>query len=240
MNAIRPALSAAMFAVALAALLACGDARGATPTAGPVSGQEEGKAEASVMVNRIAYIDNSGDLLLINPDGTGQERLTGNVRAGLLAQSLQRGDSYSWPTWSPDGSRVAASRVSISGQDAGLSLQVFDVASGRMSSAYQNDVPAPVADGAPHYIYWSPDSRYLSFLAPAREGLALRLRDFEGAEESATLAVGAPLYYHWSRDASVLAVHSGDRLVLSEPDPRGVQAPLERGGGGLSGAGPVS
>ena len=179
------------------------------------------------MVNRIAYINNSGDLLLINPDGTGEERITGDVRAGLLSQALQRGDSYSWPTWSPDGARLAASRVSLTGSSAGLSVQLFDVSTGRMTTAYENDVPAPVADGAAHYIYWSPDGRYLSLLAPTREGLALLLRDFEGGEEAATLAVGAPLYYHWSPSTSILAVHSADMLFVTEPRPGGARASID-------------
>ena len=215
----------------LACLAGCGQS---SPTAGG-PGSAEGQAEADgndiAMVNRIAYIDNSGDLFLVNPDGTGEERLTGDVRAGLLSQALQRGDSYSWPTWSPDGTRLAASRVSLTGSAAGLSVQLFDVSTGRVTSAYENEVPAPVADGAAHYIYWSPDGRYLSLLAPTREGLALLLRDFEGGQAAVTLAVGAPLYYHWSPasgpTASVVAVHSADRLFVAEPGPNGARANID-------------
>ena len=173
------------------------------------------------MVNRIAFIDNSGDLLLINPDSTGEERLTGDVRAGLLSQTLVQGDTYSWPTWSPDGSRIAVSRVSFSGDSPGLSVQVVDVDTGRMAAAYENELQAPVADGAPHYIYWAPDSRHLSFLAPTPEGLTLFVKDLESDEEPGAVAVGAPLYYHWGADSSRLAVHSGDRVVVQEPTPEG-------------------
>ena len=176
------------------------------------------------MVNRIAYIDNSGDLRLIHPDGTGDERLTGDARAGVLAQALERGDSYSWPTWSPDGTKLAVSRVSLAGRTPGLSVQLAELPSGRMQPAYENDVPAPVADGAAHYIYWSPDGRYLSLLAPTRDGLALLVRDYQGAGEAATLAVGAPLYYHWA--AGLLSVHSGSRLMITEPSPDGSQADM--------------
>ena len=97
------------------------------------------------MVDRIVYIDNTGDLLVVNPDSTGEERLTGDVRAGLLSQVLQRGDSYSWPTWSRDGTKIAASRVSVGGEDTGLSVQVFDLASGGMTSVYRNELNSPVA-----------------------------------------------------------------------------------------------
>ena len=174
-----------------------------------------------LMVNRIAFVDNSGDLLLINPDATGEERLTGDVRAGVVAQALDRGDSYNWPTWSRDGSRIAASRLSVSGRSGGLSVQVFELSSGRMVSAYDNEVPAPVADGATHYIYWSPDDRYLTFLAPTPEGLALLVRDFQMGEEAASIAVGAPLYYHWTGDSGQIAIHSGDRVTIEDPTPGG-------------------
>ena len=217
---ILPGLLAAV--LALAFLVACQASQDGETSSVPGQGETE-----SSMVNRIAYVNNSGDLLLINPDGTGEERLTGDARAGVLSQALQRGDSYSWPTWSPDGTKLAASRVSISGDSAGLSLQVFDVSTGRRSTAYENSIAAPVADGAPHYIYWSPDSRYLSFLAPTRDGLALFLRDLQGTEEAAALVAGAPLYYHWSKDSSVLAVHSADRLLLTEPRPDGAQGQID-------------
>ena len=210
--------------VAIAALLlltvlsSCSGAQSEREIPSAGSGTDESE---ELMVNRIAYIDNSGDLLLINPDATGEERLTGDVRAGLLAQALERGDSYSWPTWSRDGARIAASRVSVRGRAGGLSVQVFDLSSGRMVSAYDNEVPAPVADGAAHYIYWSPDDRYLTFLAPTPEGLALLVRDYQSDEEVASIAVGAPLYYHWAGDSGHIAIHNGDRLTLEEPTPDG-------------------
>ena len=92
----------------LAALSGCSGAGGDAPSA-----QSQMDDSEQPMVNRIAYIDNSGDLRIINPDGTENRRLTGDVRAGIVAQALQRGDSYGWPTWSSDGTRIAASRVSL-------------------------------------------------------------------------------------------------------------------------------
>ena len=220
-------LSVVVGFLSLASLVGCGQTEVAMEPGQSSKAGADGEENGRLMVNRIAYINNSGDLLLINPDGTGEERFTGDVQAGVLSQALQRGDSYSWPTWVPDGSRVVASRISISGQTPGLSLQLFDVSTGRMTSAYENSVPAPVADGAPHYIYWSPNGRYLSFLAPSTEGLALMVRDFQGPDEAAAVVVGAPLYYHWSENSQAIAVHTGDRLLLTEPRPDGVQANID-------------
>lgn len=179
--------------------------------------QTLGDGDERLMVNRIAFIDNNGDLRLVNPDGTEERRVTGDVRAGLVSQTLERGDSYSWPTWSQDGGRVAFSRVSVGSSGASLSVQVFDADAGTTSTVYNNEFPAPVADGTPHYLYWSPDDRYLSLLAPTQEGLSLFLKDFHGDAEPAAVAVGAPLYYHWSPAAARLAVHSGDGVTLREP-----------------------
>ena len=59
---------------------------------------------------------NAAQATIIGADGTGQRRLTGDARAGLLCgiQALDRGDSYSWPTWSHDGDPPG--RVSGGGQ----------------------------------------------------------------------------------------------------------------------------
>ena len=211
MTVRRRWLVAVLVAAVLLLSLACGQDGSATET--PADSSQAGERQIP-MVNRIAYIDNTGDLLVINPDSTGEERLTGDVRAGLLSQALQRGDSYSWPTWSQDGTRLAASRVSVGGEGADLSVQVFDLSSGGMTPAYNNTLAAPVADGTPHYLYWAPDGRQLSFLAPTPEGLTLFVRDVQGAGDAEPVSVGAPLYYNWAADSRLLAVHSGDRVTI--------------------------
>ena len=213
--------------VGLVALAGCGQEQPATGQPQSSSMQTEGDGNGPPMVNRIAYIDNSGDLRLINPNGTGDQRLTGDVRAGLLSQALERGDSYSWPTWSPDGTKLAVSRISVAGRSPDLSVQLFNLDTGGMLSAFENEIPAPVADGAAHYIYWSPDGRYLTVLAPTPDGLALFVRDYQGNDDAAAVVIGAPLYYHWSNDSGAIAVHSGDRLMMSEPSLDGARADVQ-------------
>ena len=209
--------------LALSGLIGCGMADVQPGASGAVTGADE---REEPMVNRIAYINNTGDLFLVDPDGSGEMRVTGDYRAGVLSQALERGDSYAWPTWSRDGARIALSRVSVGGASAGLSVQVYDVDAGSMTTAYSNDLPAPVADGTPHYVYWAPDSQQLSFLAPTPEGLTLFVRDMRTDEEAGAVALGAPLYYDWTADSSLLAVHTGDRVSLLEPTPEGDESSI--------------
>lgn len=212
-------------AVALALLGLVGCARTDVQSGLSPGVSRAGESEVS-MVNRIAYINNTGDLLLVDPDGSGETRVTGDYRAGVLSQALERSDSYAWPTWSRDGARIAVSRVSVSGPSSGLSVQVYDVDAGSMTTAYQNDLPAPVADGTPHYLFWAPDHQQLSFLAPTPEGLTLFVRDLRTDEEAGAVALGAPLYFDWAADSSLLAVHSGDRVSILEPTPEGDESSI--------------
>ena len=73
-----------------------------------------------------------------------------------------------------------------------------------------------VADGAPHYIYWAPDSRSLSFLASTAEGLALHIADTVTLSEPVVVASGAPLYFHWAGNSRSLLAHVGEDILLIE------------------------
>ena len=110
-------------------------------------------------VDRIAYIGPYGDLFTVKPDGTEVRRLTGGgdrAEAGggpagaYRAQRLELSESWAWPTWSPDGTRLAVSRVQVTGdRSLRLSVHIIDAVVGRSRMVYENDLPALIADGAP-------------------------------------------------------------------------------------------
>ena len=136
-------------------------------------------------MDRITYVSAGGDLFTINADGSDPHRLTGaaQVRPERAAPSLDQGlafhNSYSWPTWSPNGARLAASRVQVTGrQDLEVTIQVFDVVTGQSHMVYHNDFPSLIAEGSPHYLYWSPDSKSLfpGFNSPGAYSLCPRYR----------------------------------------------------------------
>ena len=184
--------------------------------------------EAPMHINRIAYIDNDGQLVTSDPDGSGRSLLTTGAVAragGILAQPQRRETMYSWPVWSPDGSRIAVSLLrGESPSDAQISLHTLESSTGVGGAAFVNETPLTIAEGTPHYVQWSPDGQKLGITAATPEGLTLFLVDATPAPQSGPprepLAVqrGAPLYFDWLPDSASLAVHSNEDVLLIRPD----------------------
>ncbi len=185
-------------------------------------------SDAIMPINRIAYIDPDGQLVTVQPDGSDRQLLTagaiasaGGRAGGILAQPRAERELYSWPVWSPDGRRIAVSRIAGSSpSDAEISVQSLEASTGVGSAVFVNDAPLTIADGTPHYIQWSPDGQRLGVTAATPEGLTLYVVDANpvaGDAAPATplpVARGAPLYFHWSPDSAALAVHSAEEVSV--------------------------
>jgi len=158
--------------------LACGGDGDETPT--PQSDTPTSGPEETITVNTIAYVGLDSNIYTIRPDGTDEKLLTLSFEeqtVSLLPAPVKADDIlYNWPTWSPDATKIAFSGFSPDGQSA--ALYVIDAEGGLPTKLYDNPPEAvgrSVASNSPHYIYWSPDSRNIAFLAPSASSLSLLL-----------------------------------------------------------------
>lgn len=156
----------------------------------------------------IAYEGIDGNIYTINVDGQNLHAVTND--AHMPAGSDTEGRFYGFPTWSPDGHRLAfigTSRSSSSistvslytaGRDHSNLLEVFSS-----------------QDQIPFYLYWSPDSQYLTFLTSGKgDDLFLQLVPADGGEVQ-VLEKGQPLYWVWSPDNQRIFIHTGGAASLS-------------------------
>jgi TolB protein len=139
-------------------------------------------------VNRIAFVDPAGRLGTVAPDGSDSRLLTG------------AGAAYQFPAWAPDSGRIAA--VGVDGSEGGVYVW-NDEENARRDDLFTSSMRPPI------YLYWSPDSRQVSFLANDRSSLGLWLAEAGGAKPARQIASGQPFYWNWSQSSDQLFIHSG-------------------------------
>jgi TolB protein len=149
-------------------------------------------------------------------------------RGGAVVSHDVPGATFQFPAWSPDGSRFAA----IGQAEAGFGVYVFD------SRTNAVEPPAPTIiyqsrDRPPFYLYWTPDSRQLTFLTTESDGIALRVAPADGSAAGSILRQGAPMYWAWL-EPDTLEVHSG----AGNPDAFLGEIGLDDGAVGSQVAGP--
>ena len=174
-------------------------------------------------MNKIAYTGSDGNIFTINPDGTDSRRLTiTDLRVGpgghILAQGTDHQVFYTWPTWGPDGSSLAASRVVVEGDSVSFTLEVVDATTGRATEIYENESDTvSIAQGTPHYMYWSPDSGRLAFIAATRDELVMFAGSPAGDRPPDRVVGRGPIYPLWTPDSAAILIHRGEELLRSFP-----------------------
>lgn len=153
----------------------------------------------AVSANRLLVQEASGNIITVDPDGGNRFALTADAGTSLL---------YSQPTWSPDGQRIAYSRLLNSGQSSLITVAA--------NGQDQREFATPFL---PFYIYWNPAGDRLAYLSnwlpqTGSGSIALGLInvDGEGLTER-PLAIGAPLYFSWSPEGGALLTHVDNREV---------------------------
>ncbi len=151
-------------------------------------------------INRIVFVNGEGQIETAAPDGSQRHLLT------------EKDHFYEFPAWAPDGRKIAA----LGGDRSGAGIYLLD-------DDQEPDDPQELyfsQEQRPFYLYWSPDSKQISFLASNPvEGMGLNVIDAQAGGESRLIASGSPFYWNWTADSSQMLIHSGteadnSRLVL--------------------------
>jgi dipeptidyl aminopeptidase/acylaminoacyl peptidase len=136
-------------------------------------------------------------LVAVGPDTS--VRLLGDSGERLLASDANNAGelSYAFPTPAPDGRRLAYVAMDASG----AAIVHLDLASGERRELYRS------SENVPFDLAWSPDGKYLVFLAGSPLGVQIVPGD--GSKPARTVTTGQPAYFAWSPDGSVLLLHMG-------------------------------
>jgi TolB protein len=146
---------------------------------------------ATTDASRLAVIDSDGGLSTTDAVG------------GSLVRYGGPDVDFSFPAWSPDGTRIAV--IGERADDTGI--YVF-TPPGSGSTAADPLVVYRSPDHPPFYLYWSPDGQALTFLTREPVDLALRIVPADARGPAVAIREGAPMYWSWA-DQTRLLVHSG-------------------------------
>ncbi len=164
------------------------------------------------MINRIALIDETGRLCTCNPDGSEYRILT------------RRDRLYQFPCWSPNGRYIAA----IGSDRAGAGIYLFsDEQYGEQWQLYRSLVGTRQS---PFYLYWSPDSQYVGFIANNPVGgIGFFTVTATQRPQVKLIAMGQPFFWQWGTQSNELFLHSGvgesGRLQLINPHDEAPEMP---------------
>jgi TolB protein len=156
--------------------------------------------------SRLAYVGLDGQVYTVPLDGGDSRRVS--VVPGEAP--MHGGERLTrWPTWAPDGTRLAFMRFDVSrtAEDKALIFIVGADGSG-LTKVFES------TDEMPIYMAWAPDGSSLTVLTQRKTDLRLQLIDPSGARPPREIAQGGPLYFAWSPDARSLMLHvNGDHLT---------------------------
>ena len=181
----------AILSTLVAVIAVLGDGRDAPPTCQPLPPR--------VGDGFIAYVSPEGQINTVSPDGCSAARV-----------SPERG-FFTWPAWSPEGSRLAFSGTSPGNNGRGpLALYVHRRGEDSPAKVFVNKPGmGPILNGMPHYPLWAPDGGWLALMASDPQGLTLFLTDPRTDDGGTVVLRKAPLYATWAADSGQLLVHGG-------------------------------
>jgi Tol biopolymer transport system component len=145
--------------------------------------------------NQIAFVGNDNNLWLVSPDGANLRHITDD------------GKGYIFPTWAPDGRHLAFIGV---GEQKNTALYVTPAS--KIAPTVLFDKPNSI----PFYLYWSPDSRTITFLTKEKPDLVIRQAEVNTPDQQRFLGKGTICYWVWSPKGDKLLMHVDGRVSSAE------------------------
>ena len=157
---------------------------------------------------KLSIVGNDNAIYVLRFDGKPPQVVLG--KAGQVVDTSNDGELFFWPTWSKDGTKLAAYGVNVLNGNAATSDTYVVNADGSGLYKVQDQTQF-----APVFLSWSPDGNFLSILLNRDTGLELNVADTSksAAGKPAILrpvVSGGPIFSHWSADSDGLIVRSGD------------------------------
>lgn len=150
-------------------------------------------------VDRIALIGEDGNVYTVDRKGQSKLAITSDA---AMDQSADVRRAYVFPNWSPDDQQLAFVGVS-SVNNGTASLYAAGSKGGKPNEIFSS------VDALPFYLYWSPDSKRVAFLAQdTQDAVTLGVANADGTGHN-ELDSGSPLYFSWAPDSQSVLSHVG-------------------------------
>jgi len=157
------------------------------------------------MGSRLAWLDRRRQLCLSGPGG--QRLSTAPDVAWGTWEAMGDEEVHSWPTWSPDGRRVASFRIA---KERGLECHVrVTEADGVTASEI-----AELEGRLPIYLQWSPDGSRVRVLTQEGDSLHLEEAHADDLSPPKQILEGSPLFFEHHDDDVVAFVGEADGPAL--------------------------
>ncbi len=108
---------------------------------------------------------------------------------------------YEWPTFSPDGKKLAYTSENHKPGAISFGLWVYDLALGSAIQIFESRNERII------YVSWLPDGQHVSFLLAQARGMSLMLAEVKESAPVRIVTTGMPLYFDWGALPGELAVH---------------------------------